>query len=109
MASLAASVSAAGATGAAGAKIDAASVAEPFRAEHQRLIGALPGSVKPLLVGFLASDDVASRKYAQWTGKSCEQDGIAFELRECAPYDLEERLREASADPLVHGIMIYYP
>jgi methylenetetrahydrofolate dehydrogenase (NAD+) len=90
-------------------KLDAAAVAEPFRAETQSMISKLPESVKPLLVGFLASDDVASRKYAEWTGKSCEKDGISFELRECKPWDLEARLAEANADPLVHGIMIYYP
>lgn len=90
-------------------RINATDVAEPFRAETQRLVSALPEGLTPLLVGFLASDDVASRKYAEWTGRSCEKDGIRFELRECAALDLEERLQEANADPAVHGIMIYYP
>eukprot|EP00514_Thraustochytrium_sp_LLF1b_P002866 CAMPEP_0184513786 /NCGR_PEP_ID=MMETSP0198_2-20121128/3609_1 /TAXON_ID=1112570 /ORGANISM="Thraustochytrium sp., Strain LLF1b" /LENGTH=325 /DNA_ID=CAMNT_0026903919 /DNA_START=190 /DNA_END=1167 /DNA_ORIENTATION=+ len=90
-------------------KINATQVAEPFREETQRLIAELPKEIKPLLVGFLASDDPASRKYAEWTGKSCEKDGINFELRECAPFDLEDKLAEANKDPAVHGIMIYYP
>uniref|UniRef100_A0A7S2WD37 Methylenetetrahydrofolate dehydrogenase n=1 Tax=Mucochytrium quahogii TaxID=96639 RepID=A0A7S2WD37_9STRA len=92
-----------------GRKANATHVAEPFRAETQERVKALPATVKPLLVGFLASDDIASKKYAQWTGMSCKKDGIDFELRECHPHDLETKLKEANEDPKVHGIMIYYP
>lgn len=28
---------------------------------------------KPLLVGFLSSDDPAARVYAEWTGKTCQE------------------------------------
>lgn len=28
---------------------------------------------KPLLVGFLSSNDPAARVYAEWTGKTCEE------------------------------------
>eukprot|EP00512_Aurantiochytrium_limacinum_P002652 CAMPEP_0171497258 /NCGR_PEP_ID=MMETSP0958-20121227/7164_1 /TAXON_ID=87120 /ORGANISM="Aurantiochytrium limacinum, Strain ATCCMYA-1381" /LENGTH=338 /DNA_ID=CAMNT_0012031465 /DNA_START=46 /DNA_END=1062 /DNA_ORIENTATION=+ len=93
----------------AAVKVKAAEIAEPFRQETQDLVAALPKEVKPLLVGFLASDDPASKRYAEWTGRSCEKDGINFELRECQAYDLEEKVLEANADPKVHGIMIYYP
>jgi len=96
-------------SGSGGVKVNATDIAEPFRAETQRLVGALPSGVQPLLVGFLASDDPASKKYAEWTGRSCEKDGIRFELRQCEPFDLEDRLQEANKDPAVHGIMIYYP
>ncbi|GBG32278.1 Methylenetetrahydrofolate dehydrogenase NAD+ [Hondaea fermentalgiana] len=90
-------------------KVNATEVAEPFRQETQRLVQAMPAEVKPLLVGFLASEDVASKRYAEWTGKSCRKDGIEFELRECKPLDLEAKVQEANEDPKVHGIMIYYP
>jgi len=63
----------------------------------------------PLLVGFLANGDVAAKKYAEWTGKACEADGIKFELREVAKEELEDALMAANNDPTVHGIMIYYP
>ena len=45
----------------------------------------------------------------QWTGKACEADGIKFEVREVDKMDLESALDAANRDPLVHGIMIYYP
>jgi 5,10-methylene-tetrahydrofolate dehydrogenase/methenyl tetrahydrofolate cyclohydrolase len=38
--------------------------------------------VQPKLLGLLGNDDEAARKYAAWTGRACEKDGIAFELRE---------------------------
>lgn len=52
---------------------------------------------------------MAAVKYAEWTGKACEADGIRYELRKCAKEDLEDRLDEANKDASVHGIMIYYP
>jgi methylenetetrahydrofolate dehydrogenase (NAD+) len=56
-----------------------------------------------------ANGDAAARKYAEWTRKACEADGIQFELRECDKVELPQRLAEANEDPAVHGIMIYYP
>ena len=53
--------------------------------------------------------DPAARKYAEWTGKACEADGIRYELREVDENELEWKLYEANEDPTVHGIMIYYP
>ena len=55
------------------------------------------------------SQDFAARKYAQWTGKACAADGIDFELREVPRHELEQALEAANADPLVSGIMVYYP
>jgi methylenetetrahydrofolate dehydrogenase (NAD+) len=92
-----------------GTKVDAAEIAEPFRQETQRRVKALGEGVTPLMVGFLASDDAGSKKYAQWTANSCKKDGIDFELRQCKPHDLEDRLEEANSDPKVHGIIVYYP
>lgn len=97
----------------AGVKINAAHVAAPFRealqANVRKLTQEVLGGEAPVLVGFLANNDVAAKKYANWTKRACEKDGIKFELRECTMLELESKLREANADPAVHGIMIYYP
>ncbi|KAJ3233166.1 hypothetical protein HDU81_002468 [Chytriomyces hyalinus] len=63
----------------------------------------------PLLVGFLANNDPAAKKYAEWTGKTCQDAGFRFELRECEKQELEDKLFEANKDSKVNGIMIYYP
>lgn len=64
----------------------------------------------PLLVGILANKDPAARKYAEWTGKACRNDGLRYELRTLEdPIDVESTLIEANEDPRVHGIIIYYP
>lgn len=64
----------------------------------------------PLLVGLLANKDPAARKYAEWTGKACRNDGLRYELREIEnPIDVEAALVDANDDPRVHGIIVYYP
>lgn len=55
------------------------------------------------------SQDPAARKYAEWTGRACEADGIRYELRTVTEYDLEEQLYLANEDPEVHGIMTFFP
>ncbi|KAH6878807.1 uncharacterized protein J4E87_002471 [Alternaria ethzedia] len=64
---------------------------------------------KPLLVGFLSSADPAARVYAEWTGKTCVENGFAFDLREVDRELLEDRLIEANNDAAVDGIIVYYP
>ncbi|KAH9873938.1 NAD-dependent 5,10-methylenetetrahydrafolate dehydrogenase [Plenodomus lingam] len=64
---------------------------------------------KPLLVGFLSSADPAARVYAEWTGKTCVENGFAFDLREVDRELLEDQLIEANNDPSVDGIIVYYP
>lgn len=64
---------------------------------------------KPLLVGFLSSADPAARVYAEWTGKTCVENGFAFDLREVDRELLEDRLIEANNDSSVDGIIVYYP
>lgn len=64
---------------------------------------------KPLLVGFLASADPAARVYAEWTGKTCIENGFAFELREVDRDRLEDGLIEANNDAAVDAIIVYYP
>lgn len=63
----------------------------------------------PKLVGFLANEDPAAKKYAEWTAKTCAETGVAFELRKVDKQDLEEKITEANEDKDVNGIMVYYP
>lgn len=65
--------------------------------------------ISPLLVGFLANDDPAAKKYAEWTAKTCQETGIRFELRQVKRTELEDAIVEANQDAQVHGIMVYYP
>ncbi|CAA9964446.1 hypothetical protein CFE70_010504 [Pyrenophora teres f. teres 0-1] len=64
---------------------------------------------KPLLVGFLASSDPAAKVYAEWTGKTCVENGFDFSLRILDRENLEDALLTANADPSVSGIIVYYP
>jgi methylenetetrahydrofolate dehydrogenase (NAD+) len=61
------------------------------------------------LVGFLANEDPAAMKYAEWTAKTCAETGVDFELRKVSKMDLEEKITEANEDKSVNGIMVYYP
>eukprot|EP00930_Biecheleria_cincta_P099056 TRINITY_DN90704_c0_g1_i1.p1 TRINITY_DN90704_c0_g1~~TRINITY_DN90704_c0_g1_i1.p1 ORF type:complete len:377 (+),score=85.24 TRINITY_DN90704_c0_g1_i1:25-1155(+) len=99
---------------AAGArKVLADEVAAPFRKEIRDQVALLAtegeAGVTPKLVGFLANADPPSRKYAEWTAKAFEADGLRFELREVEESLLEEQLEKANIEPDVHGVMIYYP
>jgi len=61
-------------------------------------------------VGILANNDPAARKYAEWTGRACEKDGLRYELRVVKDsIDVESVLMDANEDPRVHGIIVYYP
>jgi methylenetetrahydrofolate dehydrogenase (NAD+) len=94
------------------AKIDAGSIALPYRAEVRDQVRRLldSGIDPPLLVGLLANADPAARKYAEWTGRACVADGMRYELRTVDdPIDVESALRDANDDPRVHGIIVYYP
>lgn len=95
-----------------GVKVDAAVVAKPFREEIQKKVQAWKdqGVDAPLLVGLLANNDPAAKKYAEWTGKACRNDGLRYELRTVDdPIDMENVLIDANDDPRVHGIIVYYP
>mmetsp|Transcript_39719 Transcript_39719/g.97633 ORF Transcript_39719/g.97633 Transcript_39719/m.97633 type:complete len:325 (-) Transcript_39719:149-1123(-) len=93
-----------------GTKVKADDAAAVYRSDIQASVKRLgEKGITPLLVGFLANGDVAARKYAEWTGKACEADGIKFELRDVEKMELEDKLKEAIEDPKVHGIMVYYP
>lgn len=79
-----------------GIKVDAAIIARPFRDQIQSRIAELKSQEKteaPLLVGLLANDDPAALKYAEWTGKACQNDGLRYELRRIDPVDVEDALQ----------------
>ncbi len=61
------------------------------------------------MVGFLANEDPAARKYAEWTAKSCKETGIDFKLVHVDKDKLEDNILKANMDKSVNGIMVYYP
>ncbi|KAK9454187.1 hypothetical protein V1511DRAFT_502981 [Dipodascopsis uninucleata] len=85
----------------------ASSVAKVYTEEIRKGIAEL--GRRPKLVGFLANKDPAAKMYATWTGKTCEETGITFELREVDKEDLEDHIFQANGDNDVDGIMIYFP
>ncbi|KAK8168467.1 hypothetical protein IWX90DRAFT_108722 [Phyllosticta citrichinensis] len=85
----------------------AAGIAKKLLAEVQEGLKTL--NRQPLLVGFLASSDPASRVYADFTGKTARENGFQYELREVNREDLEDAILHANADAKVDGIMVYYP
>ena len=87
--------------------VTAADIAKSYRDELKSNI--TDRQIRPKLVAFLANEDPAAVKYAQWTEKTCKDTGIDFELRQCARTELEEKIVQANEDDLVHGIMVYYP
>ncbi|KAF8542965.1 hypothetical protein BDD12DRAFT_916082 [Trichophaea hybrida] len=64
---------------------------------------------KPLLVGFLANSDPAAKMYADWTSKTCSENGFSFELRTVDKDELEDAIITANIDRQVDGIIIYFP
>ncbi|KUI66511.1 Methylenetetrahydrofolate dehydrogenase [NAD(+)] [Cytospora mali] len=67
------------------------------------------GNGKPTLVAFLANDDEAAVKYAEYSQKTCEENGFAFDLRRVDKEELEQQIREANEDSQVNGILVYFP
>lgn len=82
-------------------------VAKPFVTELEKGVNDL-GRI-PKLVGFLANNDPAAKMYAEWTGKTSENIGFAYELRIVDKEELEEAIMDANDDDSVDGIMIYFP
>lgn len=61
------------------------------------------------IIGFLASDDLASNTYAEYTKKACESVGINFSLKKVDKSSIQDLILEANLDSTVHGIFVYYP
>ncbi|CAG8953774.1 hypothetical protein HYFRA_00006665 [Hymenoscyphus fraxineus] len=85
----------------------AGSIAKSILADVGEGLAKLP--IKPKLVGFLANEDPAAQMYADWTGKTCRENGFDFDLRVITKEDIESAIVEANNDDSVHGIMVYYP
>ncbi|KAK7744859.1 Methylenetetrahydrofolate dehydrogenase [NAD(+)] [Cytospora paraplurivora] len=67
------------------------------------------GNGKPTLAAFLANNDEAAVKYAEFTQKTCQANGFTFDLHRVDKEDIEEKIREANEDDNVHGIFVYFP
>ncbi|KAL8712432.1 MAG: hypothetical protein Q9220_003280 [cf. Caloplaca sp. 1 TL-2023] len=85
----------------------AASIARSLQNEISESLAGL--GRKPMLVGFLANEDPAARLYADWTNKTCEENGFLFSLREVDKEKLEGCILTANQDDAVDGIIVYYP
>ncbi|KAH6660293.1 methylenetetrahydrofolate dehydrogenase [Truncatella angustata] len=64
---------------------------------------------RPTLAAFLANDDPAAVKYAEYSKKTCEENGFNFDLRQVNKENLEEEIIAANEDDKVDGILVYYP
>ncbi|MET0286494.1 MAG: bifunctional methylenetetrahydrofolate dehydrogenase/methenyltetrahydrofolate cyclohydrolase [Polyangiales bacterium] len=87
--------------------VDPAVIAASFRTQVRAELAALPHPLT--LVGLLAEGHAPSATYAEYTRKGCTDVGMNFDLRTVTPADAERAVRDASADPAVHGILVYYP
>ncbi|TKA83516.1 hypothetical protein B0A55_00498 [Friedmanniomyces simplex] len=63
----------------------------------------------PRLHGYLANKDPAARMYADWSAKTCRENGFDFTLHEVEREDLEDEIRHANIDDSVDGMIVYYP
>lgn len=61
------------------------------------------------VVGVLASEEAASRTYAEYTRKTCEEVGVRFRLLTAPKEGAAALIGDANADPAVHGIFVYFP
>jgi 5,10-methylene-tetrahydrofolate dehydrogenase/methenyl tetrahydrofolate cyclohydrolase len=87
--------------------IDAADVAEPFRAETREMVAGLGRQLR--VVGLLSQSDGPAHTYAQYARRGAEDAGITMDLWQLTGDRAAESIREANADPAVDGIFLYYP
>ncbi|KAJ9615210.1 Methylenetetrahydrofolate dehydrogenase [NAD(+)] [Cladophialophora chaetospira] len=64
---------------------------------------------KPHLLGLLANNDPAAKVYADWTERTCRENGFSYTLQHVEKDSVEETIMSANANPLYDGIIIYYP
>ncbi|KAL2122435.1 hypothetical protein VTJ04DRAFT_2890 [Mycothermus thermophilus] len=86
-------------------------IAKRLLAEARETLATIqgPDAPRPTLVAFLANDDPAAVQYAEWSKKTCEENGFNFDLRKVDKEDLEEAVVAANNDDSVDGILVYYP
>lgn len=85
----------------------AGGIAKSLLAEVQNDLKQL--STKPKIVGLLANDDPAAKMYADWSSKTCVENGFDFDLKILDKDALEDAILSANTDSTVNGIMVYYP
>ncbi|KAK6432115.1 Methylenetetrahydrofolate dehydrogenase [NAD(+)] [Oleoguttula sp. CCFEE 5521] len=85
----------------------AASIAKALASEVHNDLAKL--SRKPHLHGYLANKDPAARMYAEWTGKTCRENGFDFTIHDVEREDLEDELRSANQRDEIDGVIVYYP
>ncbi|KAL1839834.1 hypothetical protein VTJ49DRAFT_1065 [Mycothermus thermophilus] len=86
-------------------------IAKKLLAEARETLATIqgPNASKPTLAAFLANDDPAALQYAEWSKKTCEENGFNFDLRKVDKELLEEAIVAANQDDSVDGILVYYP
>jgi methylenetetrahydrofolate dehydrogenase (NADP+)/methenyltetrahydrofolate cyclohydrolase len=87
--------------------IDPAAVAATYRDEIRAQLAELTTPLS--LVGILGGDHAPSKTYALYAQRACTELGIHFDLRRMPRLQVDPAIRDANADPAVHGIMVYYP
>ncbi|KAK5088453.1 Methylenetetrahydrofolate dehydrogenase [NAD(+)] [Lithohypha guttulata] len=86
----------------------AGTVAKGLLAEVKAGLEGLNGR-QPHLQGILANNDAAAKVYADWTQKTCEENGVKYTLASVEKDQVEEAIINANQDNSVDGIIIYYP
>ncbi|KAF5125401.1 Methylenetetrahydrofolate dehydrogenase [NAD(+)] [Metarhizium anisopliae] len=91
--------------------ITAETIAKNLLTEVKETLAKVQGGnpKAPTLVAFLANGDPAAVQYAQWSKKTCEENGFNFDLRTVDKDLLEEEITKANEDDVVDGIIVYYP
>lgn len=64
---------------------------------------------RPHLRGILANTDTAAKVYADWTQRTCEENGFRYSLSSVSKDEVEESIINANSDDDVDGIIVYYP
>ncbi|KAH7170886.1 hypothetical protein EDB81DRAFT_638323 [Dactylonectria macrodidyma] len=91
--------------------ITADTIAKKLLAEVKETLAKVQGDSpsEPSLAAFLANGDPAAVKYAEWSKKTCEENGFKFDLRNVDKELLEEEIMKANDDENVDGMIVYYP
>ncbi|EWY93530.1 methylenetetrahydrofolate dehydrogenase (NAD+) [Fusarium oxysporum f. sp. raphani 54005] len=91
--------------------ITAETIAKGYLSEVKDTLAKIQGEnpCTPTLAAFLANGDPAAVKYAEWSKKTCEENGFNFDLRTVDKELLEEEIMKANEDDNVDGMIVYYP
>lgn len=87
--------------------IDAAEAAAPFRAQTREAVARLDRELR--VVGLLSQSDGPAHTYAQYARRGAEDVGVTMDLWQLDRAQVAAAIRQANADPGVHGVFLYYP